>query len=105
MRVLVRNAVMGFVGGVLVWNTADVAGELTTYYKLRDQALELAEQSQELKAQLGHPFVTGPWYDVRIGFPGGGSMAQCTFQLAVRGLSCAGSQGYAAEEPERLKAK
>eukprot|EP00983_Pelagomonas_calceolata_P031277 982014-Pelagomonas_calceolata.AAC.1 len=52
MHILLRNAGLGFVGGVLLWGTGDVVGELTTYYKLRDKALELAEQSEELKAQV-----------------------------------------------------
>ena len=83
MHILLRNTGLGFVGGLLIYGTGDVVGELTTYYKLRDSALKYAEQNEDLKAQVGYPFTLGPWYDAKIGFMAGGSMAQCTFQLKV----------------------
>jgi len=91
MRLLLRNAGVGFVGGVLLWGTGDVVGELTTYFKLRDKAIELASQNEDLKTQIGHPFTPGPWYDAKIGFMGG-SAAQCTFQLEVW-CECASIEG------------
>lgn len=82
---LVKTAGMGFVGGLLIYGANDVLGEYTTFIKLQDRALDLANQSSELKEQIGHPFTTGPWYNGRIGFTAGGNLAQCTFQLQVGG--------------------
>jgi hypothetical protein len=74
---------MGFVGGLLIYGASDVLGEYTTFVKLQERGLELANHSSELKEQIGHPFTTGPWYNGRIGFTAGGNLAQCTFQLQV----------------------
>lgn len=82
-RPLLRTGAVGFVGGVLLWGVSDVLGEFTTFLKLRERALSLASESQELKDQIGYPFSTGPWYNSSIGFTGGGNIAMATFQLQV----------------------
>lgn len=71
-------------GGVLVWGAGDVLGEFSTFWKLRDSAMVLANDNQDLKEQIGTPFSLGPWYNASIGFTAGGNIAMCTFQLKVR---------------------
>ncbi len=102
---LVHTAIAGCILGVGLYVATDVAGEYTTYVILRDQATKLAEDSDRLKKQLGHPFSLGPWYNARIGelgmdacahdpcptdiklpvctsgFSAGRNIAQCSFQL------------------------
>jgi hypothetical protein len=78
---LVRTAGIGFVGGVLIWGAGDVLGEFSTFWRLRDSAMMLANDNQELKEQIGAPFSLGPWYNASIGFTAGGNIAMCTFQL------------------------
>lgn len=80
---LLRTAGVGFVGGVLIWGAGDVLGEFTTFMKLREGAMVLANDNQELKDQIGQPFSLGPWYNASIGFTAGGNIAMCTFQLQV----------------------
>lgn len=81
---LVKTAGIGFVGGVLIWGAGDVLGEFSTFWKLQQGALKLANENQELKDQIGTPFSVGPWYNASIGFAVGGKMAMCTFQLKVK---------------------
>lgn len=85
---LIKTAGAGFVGGLLIYGVGDVLGEYTTFFQLQDKAMILANRSQELKDQIGHPFTAGPWYNARIGFTAGGHLAQCTFQLQVGCNGC-----------------
>lgn len=80
-RPLLHTAAAGALLGVGLYTAADVAGELTTFGILRSQALQLAENNEELKQQIGSPFTLGPWYNARIGFSAGRNIAQCSFQL------------------------
>ena len=43
--------------------------------------MKLAEANETLKAQIGHPFSLGPWYNARIGFSPSRNMSTCVFQL------------------------
>lgn len=78
---LLRTAAAGGFLGCTVYASVDVLGDYTTYSILRDQALALAADSEELKTQIGQPFTHGPWYNASIGFTGSGNVVACTFQL------------------------
>lgn len=54
---------------------------MSTFLILRKSALRLAESNESLKAQIGHPYSLGPWYNARIGFSPSRSMCTCVFQL------------------------
>lgn len=78
---LVRPAVSGLLLGACLYTAHDVAGEYTTYVRLRDQGLQYAEQDEELAKQIGRPFEDGPWYNASIGITQSGHVATVTFPL------------------------
>lgn len=78
---LIRTTVQGCLLGAGLYLGADVVGEYTTYLRLRDAALEFAETSEELRAQIGHPYSIGPWYNASIGISHAGHIAAVRFQL------------------------
>lgn len=78
---LLRTTAAGLFLGCTIYATVDVLGDYTTYSILRDKALLLAAESEELKAQIGQPFKEGPWYNASIGFTQSGNVVACTFQL------------------------
>ena len=58
-----------------------VIGDMSTFLILRGSAIKLAEANESLKAQIGHPYTLGPWYNARIGFSPNRNMSNCVFQL------------------------
>ena len=80
-RRLLSTAAASALLGCGIYVGADVAGEYTTYTHLRDQALALAEDSKELKEQIGYPFSTGPWYTASIQVSHTGHVASIKFSL------------------------
>ena len=67
MSRILHTGIAGGLLGVTLYLANDVAGEISTYIILRDQAYELAQQSESLKAQIGSPYTLGPWWNARIG--------------------------------------
>ena len=78
---LAKVAGLGAGLGCCLYAAADVVGDYTTHVALRDLALLLANEHEELKQQIGHPFTPGAWYNASIGYSGGGMIAQTTLQL------------------------
>lgn len=78
---LVKNAAAGFMLGCCIYGAGDVLSDYTTYHALQERAMRLANESEELKEQIGYPFSLGPWYNASIGFSAGGNLAQCGFQV------------------------
>ncbi|GFR51365.1 hypothetical protein Agub_g13790 [Astrephomene gubernaculifera] len=78
---LLRTAAAGALLGVSFYVGQDVVGEYTTYCILRDHALAIANKDEQLEAQIGKPYVDGPWYNASIGFTQTGHIAAVTFPL------------------------
>ena len=76
-----KTAAAGVLLGACLYAGADVVGEYTTYVQLRDAGLKYAEQDEELKKQIGHPYVDGPWYNASIGLTQSGHIAAVTLPL------------------------
>ncbi len=80
-RSLLKTAVAGGLFGVGAYVGADVYGEYSTYCVLHAEGMKFAEQDDQLKEQIGTPFVSSPWYNASIGFTQSGHIAAITFPL------------------------
>uniref|UniRef100_A0A7S0YDY5 Uncharacterized protein n=1 Tax=Polytomella parva TaxID=51329 RepID=A0A7S0YDY5_9CHLO len=69
MGILLKTAFSGVLLGVTLHVAGDVYGDYSTYVVLRDHGIKLAEEDDDLKKQIGFPFVDhGPWYNSSIGW-------------------------------------
>jgi hypothetical protein len=78
---IAHTTVAGCLLGVGLYVGADSLGDFSTYYLLRSKAVALADVNEALQKQIGFPYTLGPWYNARMGFSSGGSIAMCSFQL------------------------
>lgn len=76
-----RSALIGACAASLLYAANDVAAELTTYVRLRQEALRLAQNNASLCSTLGGQLTAGPWYNASLMLSQNGHVAKCTMQV------------------------
>ncbi|GJP59153.1 hypothetical protein CLOP_g8804 [Closterium sp. NIES-67] len=76
-----RIAGAAILAGATLGVTYSVADDVLLFYRCSSEALEVANQNEQLKAAIGSPVRRGPWYNATIGITHGGRAASATFPV------------------------
>lgn len=86
MANMLHTILRAMLGGAMLYCTIDQASDLTTYFTLKNMAMRVAMDNDELRRQLGVEadaslLTTSPWYDSSIRFTHQHHIATAVFSL------------------------
>ncbi len=81
---LLHTLTRACLGGALVYSVVDQASDLSTFFIVKQLAIQIAQRNQQLRDQLGTEDAalhTSPWYDSSIRFSHDGHICNAVFAL------------------------